>query len=140
MIKHPDEIPVTYLNKGQAYTISLVDTAPVQASHTPVKYRTYVRISFEDEQQRQRPGSCWQLWKEGRGTNEAHQRGGRLQAVEYVDSGQSGGAEDPSKPKVDLESSSYDGFCVTWSPPAGAAECPISVRFNFKTTLLLHDK
>ncbi|EOD48106.1 putative cp2 transcription factor protein [Neofusicoccum parvum UCRNP2] len=55
MIKHADEVPVTYLNKGQAYSIAIVDTAPSppQISSAPVKYRTYIRISFEDEQQRQ---------------------------------------------------------------------------------------
>lgn len=139
MIKHSDEIPVTYLNKGQAYTLNVIDTQ-LQQGAPPGKYRTFVRVSFEDETQRSKPAACWQLWKEGRGTNEAHQRGGRLQAVEYVDSGQSGGAEDPSKPKVDLESASFDGFCVTWSPPSGASECPISVRFNFLSTDFSHSK
>lgn len=139
MIKHSDEIPVTYLNKGQAYTLNVVDTQPQQVA-MPVRYRTFVRISFEDEQQRAKPAACWQLWKEGRGTNEAHQRGGRLQAVEYVESGQPGGAEDPSKPRIELECASFDGFCVTWSPPSGAAECPISVRFNFLSTDFSHSK
>lgn len=139
MVKHADEIPITYLNKGQAYTLNVVDTLSKQHS-APLKYRTFVRVSFEDEQQRQKPAACWQLWKEGRGTNEAHQRGGRLQAVEYVESGQVGGAEDPSKPRIELESASYDGFCVQWSPPAGALECPISVRFNFLSTDFSHSK
>ncbi|KFY15409.1 hypothetical protein V491_05692, partial [Pseudogymnoascus sp. VKM F-3775] len=81
MISNADEIPVTYLNKGQAYSVSIVDTQPMLPVPVGTRYRTFVRISFEDEQQRQRPASCWQLWKEGRGTNEAHQRGGKLQAV-----------------------------------------------------------
>ncbi|KAK3677235.1 hypothetical protein LTR78_002773 [Recurvomyces mirabilis] len=139
MIKHSNEIPVTYLNKGQAYTLNVVDTRN-QTPSSSARYRTFVRVSFEDEQQRAKPAACWQLWKEGRGTNEAHQRGGRLQAVEYVESGQLGNAEDPSKPRVELESQSFDGFCVTWSPPTGAAECPISVRFNFLSTDFSHSK
>lgn len=139
MTKHTDEIPVTYLNKGQAYTLNVVDTN-IQQSNGPVRYRTFVRVSFEDEQQRAKPSACWQLWKEGRGTNEAHHRGGRLQAVEYVESGQLGNAEDPSKPRIELESASFDGFCVLWSPPAGAFECPISVRFNFLSTDFSHSK
>jgi hypothetical protein len=138
MIKHADEIPVTYLNKGQAYTLNVVDTQHKPGAH--VQYRTFVRVSFEDEQQRQKPAACWQLWKEGRGTNEAHQRGGRLQAVEYVESGQIGNTEDPSKPRIDLECASFDGFCVVWSPPNGAAQCPISVRFNFLSTDFSHSK
>lgn len=139
MIKHADEIPVTYLNKGQAYTLNVVDTH-IQQPAVPVRYRTFVRVSFEDEQQRLKPSACWQLWKEGRGTNEAHQRGGRLQAVEYVESGQLGNAEDPSKPRIELECASFDGFCVVWTPPAGASECPISVRFNFLSTDFSHSK
>lgn len=142
MIKHADEIPVTYLNKGQAYTLSVVDSAPQQSVVGQLKYRTFVRVSFEEESQRQRPGACWQLWKEGRGTNEAHQRGGRLQAVEFVEPGQmNGGIEDPSRPKIELESASFDGFCVTWTPGAnGLTECPISVRFNFLSTDFSHSK
>jgi hypothetical protein len=138
MIKHADEIPVTYLNKGQAYTLNVHDTRSKPGAH--VQYRTFVRVSFEDEQQRQKPAACWQLWKEGRGTNEAHQRGGRLQAVEYVESGQVGNTEDPSKPRIELECASFDGFCVVWSPPNGAAQCPISVRFNFLSTDFSHSK
>lgn len=142
MVKHPDEIPVTYLNKGQAYAVSVVDTAPPprDASAGPLVYRTFIRISFHDETQRNRPAGCWQLWKEGRGTNEAHHRGGKLQAVEYVEVA-TGGDEDKKRPKVDLESSSFDGFSVTWSPPPnGPAEAAVSVRFNFLSTDFSHSK
>ncbi|QIX00556.1 hypothetical protein AMS68_006073 [Peltaster fructicola] len=138
MIKSSDEIPITYLNKGQAYTLNVVDTH-AQRRSAPVRYRTFVRVSFEDEQQRQRPAACWQLWKEGRGTNEAHQRGGRLQAVEYVASS-STNTNDPSKPRMELECASFDGFCVLWTPANGASECPISVRFNFLSTDFSHSK
>ncbi|KAG9204699.1 hypothetical protein G6514_000483 [Epicoccum nigrum] len=141
MVKQHDEVPVTYLNKGQAYSISLVDTNPSQAPPSTLKYRTYIRISFEDEQQRQRPASCWQLWKEGRGTNEAHQRGGRLQAVEFVDPSQVGGGEVQGRPKIELEKSSFDGFAVMWTPaPNAAPECSLAVRFNFLSTDFSHSK
>lgn len=141
MIKHPDEIPVTYLNKGQAYSISVVDTAPPQESTQPLKYRTYIRVSFDDEQQRSKPAACWQLWREGRGSNEAHQRGGKLLAVEYVDPIQGGDGENRHR-QIELESASFDGFCVTWTPnPAtGTSDCAISVRFNFLSTDFSHSK
>lgn len=140
MIRKSDEIPITYLNKGQGYTVVVVDTNPERSTSEPTKYRTYVRISFEDEQQRQRPGSCWQLWKEGRGSNEAHQRGGRLQAVEYVDQNQA--TSEPSiRSSVELESASFDGFSVTWSSiPGAAVECSFAVRFNFLSTDFSHSK
>lgn len=141
MIKHSDEIPISYLNKGQAYSLSVMDTASPLPSGAPIRYRTFVRISFEDEEQRAKPGSCWQLWKEGRGTTEAHQREGKLLAVEYVDTNQ-GGDEESRKPQIELENNSFDGFCVTWCPNPlnGRAECSISVRFNFLSTDFSHSK
>jgi hypothetical protein len=141
MIRQADEIPVTYLNKGQAYSMTIIDTSASAPAAVGVKYRTFVRVSFEDEQQRQRPAACWQLWKEGRGTNEAHQRGGKLQAVEYVDPNQ-GGDEETKKPRIELETASFDGFSVTWSPNAvtGTADCSVAVRFNFLSTDFSHSK
>ncbi|UPK90285.1 hypothetical protein LCI18_001220 [Fusarium solani-melongenae] len=140
MIKHSDEIPVTYLNKGQAYSLSVADTNATMPVAPGTKYRTFVRVSFEDDQQRQRPGVCWGLWKEGRGTNEAHQRGGKLQAVEYVEAGQPAEGDD-KRTRVELESSSFDGFCVTWTPGInGPPEVNIAVRFNFLSTDFSHSK
>jgi hypothetical protein len=138
MIKQPDEIPVTYLNKDQAYSISVFDITP-PASLQPLKYRTYIRVSFKDELQRSEPAACWQLWKEGRGSNEAHQRGSKLLAVEFVDHIQ-GGDDDHRHPQIELEKASFNGFCVTWSPnPAiGTSACAISVRFNFLSTDFSH--
>lgn len=140
MVKHAEEIPITYLNKGQAYSISIVDSNPSVPLPPGTKYRTFVRISFEDEQQRQRAGYCWQLWKEGRGSHEAHQRGGKLQAVEYVEANQLGDSED-KKTRVELDTASFDGFSVTWTPgPNGSAECNVAVRFNFLSTDFSHSK
>jgi len=141
MTKHHDEIPVTYLNKGQAYAISIVDTQPPPPSAMPSRYRTFIRISFHDETQRSRPAGCWQLWKDGRGTSEAHHRGGKLQAVEHVESQANGDDDKKKKAKVTLEGSSFDGFSVSWSPTvSGAAETSVSVRFNFLSTDFSHSK
>ncbi|KAI0123666.1 CP2 transcription factor [Xylariales sp. AK1849] len=140
MIKHADEIPVTYLNKGQAYSLSVVDSAASMPVAPGTRYRTFVRISFEDDQQRQKPGVCWSLWKEGRGTNEAHQRGGKLQAVEYVEAGQPAEGDD-KRTRVELDTASFDGFSVIWTPGAnGSSECNIAVRFNFLSTDFSHSK
>lgn len=141
MIKHNDEIPITYLNKGQAYVVSISDSMGLGPAQGPIKYRTVIRISFEDEQQRERPSACWQLWKEGRGLAEAHQRGGRLQAVEYVNPNQ-GVDEDTNRPHVELEKASFDCFSVTWSPSPGSASaaCSVAVRFNFLSTDFSHSK
>ena len=141
MIRDSDEIPVTYLNKGQAYVVSISDSLGLGPAAGPIKYRTVIRISFEDEQQRQRPSACWQLWKEGRGLAESHLRGGKLQAVEHVDPNQ-GGDEETKRPRVELEAASFDCFSVTWTPSAGSssAECSVAVRFNFLSTDFSHSK
>ncbi|KEY67961.1 hypothetical protein S7711_02166 [Stachybotrys chartarum IBT 7711] len=140
MIKQADEIPVTYLNKGQAYSLTVSDTNASMPIAPGTKYRTFVRISFEDEQQRQKPGVCWSLWKEGRGTNEAHQRGGKLQAVEYVEAGQPAEGDD-KRTRLEVESSSFDGFSIIWTPGInGTPEVNIAVRFNFLSTDFSHSK
>lgn len=140
MIKHMDEIPISYLNKGQAYSLSIIDTEPELPIMPGTRFRTYVRISFEDEQQRRKPGVCWSLWKEGRGTNEAHQRGGKLQAVEYVESALPPEG-DEKRTRVELESASFDGFSVIWTPGIhGNVECNLAVRFNFLSTDFSHSK
>lgn len=140
MIKQSDEIPITYLNKGQAYSLTVADTHAAMPLQPGVKYRTFVRVSFEDDEQRLKPGVCWGLWKEGRGTNEAHQRGGRLQAVEYVGAGQPADGDD-KRTRVELEHASFDGFSLTWTPGAsGAPELSVAVRFNFLSTDFSHSK
>jgi len=139
MTKNEDDIPVTYLNKCQTYKLSIRDSTPNQMPGAVCQYRTYVRISFEDEQQREKPATHWQLWKDGRGTNEAHQRGGKLQAVEYVPITQGQSAHRGAN--VEIQSEAFDGFCVLWTPTyQGQAECEVQVRFNFLSTDFSHSK
>ena len=101
MIRQADEVPVTYLNKGQIYEMRFYDGANVPSRSS--NYRIVVRISFDDEQQRQCPSAQWQLWKEGRGLSEAHQRGGKLHALEFVGT---------NSPSVKLETGSFDCFSL----------------------------
>lgn len=141
MIKNSRDIPISYLNKGQAYSLSVLDSRPPPMGSKVAQYRTHIRISFQEKEQRAKPGACWQLWKEGRGSSEAHQRGGKLQAVEYVDPFQ-GGDEDRQGRQIRVESTSFDGFCITWTanPTTGASDCTIPVRFNFLSTDFSHSK
>jgi hypothetical protein len=141
MVKNMSEIPVTYLNKGKAYNLSVIDLSPPIVSHEPLRYRTFVRVSFEERELRMKPSACWQLWKEGRGTAEAHQRGGKLLAVEYVGQFQDGSDAHRNR-QVQVENMSVDGFCVTWTvnPTTSASDCNIPVRFNFLSTDFSHSK
>ena len=140
MIKDPEEIPITYLNKGQAYALSVNDTLGTAMAPMQPRYRTTVRISFEDDEQRQKPAACWQLWKEGRGSAESHQRGGKLQAVEFAKSNQSEQDSGKARPRIDLEMASFDSFIVNWTPAPGSTDCNIAVRFNFLSTDFSHSK
>ncbi|RHZ56146.1 putative CP2 transcription factor [Aspergillus thermomutatus] len=131
---HAHEPPVTYLNKSQAYSVSIVDSTPPAHVPQPVKYRTSVRISFEEAAHRSNPARCWRLWKEARGAVEAQQRGGKMRALEFVDLRLGSKKNAPRIKKVD--SASFDGFCVTWTgtPGAGSSECVVNVRLNFLST------
>jgi hypothetical protein len=139
MVRRSDEIPITYLNKCQAYTMLIFDTTPpLLQPNVALNYRTYIRVSFEDELQRAQPGAYWKLWKEGRGLSEAHQRGGKLLAVESIDPHLLE-VDESRKSQIQLEKASFDGFCVTWFP-VGDPVCSISIRFNFLSTDFSHSK
>ena len=141
MVKHARDAPISYLNKGQAYNLTVMDSRPPMVSSESIRYRKFVRVSFEEEEQRSKPSTCWQLWKEGCGLNEAHHRGGKLLAVEYVDPIQAGG-DDHRHRRIQVEYASFDGFCVTWiaNPTTGNSDCAIPVRFNFLSTDFTHSK
>ncbi|KAI9927482.1 transcription factor [Aspergillus wentii] len=132
MVKHENETPVTYLNKGQIYHLSVLDSAPTEQG---TKYKTSVRIVFEDEELRSKTSSCWQLWRNSRGLREAGRRDGKLHALEYVDP-----AAERSKswkyPLAPLEKASLDGFSVTWTADvaAGVSGCTVPLRCNFLST------
>jgi hypothetical protein len=126
---------VTYLNKGQTYNLTVTDTQPPIKSDRSLEYRTCVRVSFEEEEQRSNPVGSWQLWKEGRGLKEAYDRKSELLAVEYVDP-ISDGARGQGHPNIQLINASVDGFCVTWRahPTTQVCEYTIPLRFNFLST------
>ncbi|PLN80159.1 hypothetical protein BDW42DRAFT_171318 [Aspergillus taichungensis] len=136
MIRDQREAPVTYLNKGQPYWLSVVDSMPPPLGMQSTRYRTSVRITFDEEAQVSDPVGCWQLWKEVRGQKEAHQQSRGLQAVEFL------APEEGRKDQVRLENVFLDGFCVSWTASLGAItpQCKIGVRFNFLSTDFTHSK
>ena len=104
------------LNINQAYSMSIVDTAPESAA---TLYRTSVWISLDD-QQLQNPEPFWHLW-----SSEAEglfQREDNPRAVELV-----------PKPSLGLLGKEFfDGFSIIWTLETnGCAVCIIAVRFNF---------
>ncbi|KAK9847922.1 hypothetical protein MYU51_017385 [Penicillium brevicompactum] len=129
MIHDPNDPTITYLNKGQTYSISITDLKSPPLANGLVKYRTSIRVSFQDKHQASRPTSSWQLWKDIRG-QESHRKDGLLRAVEFVD------LDPGNKRRTQLERISLDGFSIIWyaDSTAQASGCSIGVRFNFLST------
>lgn len=126
---------MTYLNKGQTYSLTVVDSRPPMQSGRLLRYRTFVRVSFEEEDQNSNPVASWQLWKEGRGLNEAYRRRGKLLGVEYVGPSQNG-ATSQAYCQIHLVKCSVDGFCVIWmvDPTKNVCGCAIPLTFHFLST------
>ena len=135
MIYNPDDAPVTYLNKGQTYSLSVTDLEPPPLTNELVKYRTSIRISFEEEEQASKAAACWDLWKNTRG-HVSHRKDGNLRAVELVD------LDEGNKGRIQLERTSLDGFSVIWHADSttGTLSCSMGVRFNFLSTDFNHSK
>lgn len=139
MEKRPNESPFTYLNRGKVYLMSVVDTIPQAVPPMrAVKYRTCIRILFEDQEQRSEPAVHWRLWEKNRRSRKAYEDGREQQAVEYVDSIEHGSKSREIR-QAQLQSASLDGFSVTWEvdPAADTADSPgytIPIRFNVLST------
>ncbi|KAJ5754210.1 hypothetical protein N7533_003753 [Penicillium manginii] len=127
MLRYINEYPVTYLNKGQTYSLKVADSKPPIRDIALVQYRMFVRVSFEEQDQRSDLVVSWQLWKDGRGRNEANKCRSELLA----DSAGCKGYH-----QIWLEKTYVDGFCVTWTadPMRKVSECLIPLRFNFLST------
>ncbi|KAL4913663.1 CP2 transcription factor-domain-containing protein [Aspergillus aurantiobrunneus] len=137
MVESADKLPMSYLNKGQVYDLTVMGLAPPITTVEPLRYRTFIRICFDEEEQRTNPAVCWQIWKDSRGISEAQQRGSELLAIEF--------ARDDDEEQyrhIQIEQTCLDGFCVTWivEPTSLSQRCSIPVRFNFLSTDFSHSK
>ncbi|KAJ5760410.1 hypothetical protein N7520_007566 [Penicillium odoratum] len=127
MMNESGDSPLSYLNKGQVYYLTVMDTAPPAKTDKMTTYRTFVRVTFDQELARSNPATCWQLWKEGRGASSGQQQDETLFALEYA-----GG----DSPQFQIEHKGFDGFSVTWSIDSTArfSSCHIPICFNFLST------
>ncbi|OJD19614.1 hypothetical protein AJ78_00471 [Emergomyces pasteurianus Ep9510] len=62
MVKYPDEILITYLDKGKAYTMSVLNTMTSGAQS--LKYHIFICVSFENDVQRSEPSNLNQAEEE----------------------------------------------------------------------------
>jgi len=144
MLRHSSDIPVTYLNKRQAYTVSVVDTSAAVQNKDLKRYRTTVRIAFDEEDQRRTAPACWRLWKDGRGTLESGGNPDRLRAIDYepVETRAANEKKSNTETKLQVEEStaSFDRFTVTWSSKSPKPTVYFCVRFLFLSTDFSHSK
>lgn len=119
------EPPVSYLNRNSVYCLTVRDDASLSNAKRPVKYRTTIRVRFDQEEERSDPSACWQLWNEARVKTDGYRQKSPC-AIEYA--GQSS--------FVEIEQQSFDGFSVTWVGDLAllVPECKIPLRFNFLST------
>jgi hypothetical protein len=144
MLRHSSDIPVTYLNKRQAYTVSVIDTSSAVQNKELKRDRTTVRIAFDEEDQRRTAPACWRLWKDGRGTLESGGNPDRLRAIDYEPVETRAANEKKSNTEMNLQveesTTSFDRFTVTWSSTSPKPTVYFCVRFLFLSTDFSHSK
>jgi hypothetical protein len=144
MLRHSSDIPVTYLNKRQAYTVSVIDTSSAVQNKERKHYRTTVRIAFDEEDQRRTAPACWRLWKDGRGTLESGGNPDKLRAIDYEPTETRAANEKKSNTdtihQVEDSTTSFDRFTVTWSSTSPKPSLYFCVRFLFLSTDFSHSK
>ncbi|KAF7727931.1 grainyhead-like [Apophysomyces ossiformis] len=106
-----DESPLTYLNKGQYYTIHLRDT-----EHFDGDILSTVAIMFHDESHRKSAGNYWRFWL-------GQQQDPLARAIDMDDNRSTGIHH--------VESKAFDRISFMWNGKTGAS---IQVRFNCLST------
>ncbi|KAJ5287560.1 hypothetical protein N7478_003246, partial [Penicillium angulare] len=129
MTRNSEDPTLSYLNKGQAYKLSIMDSNPSMTGGQAKRYRAFVRVTFDKEDARLNPAACWQLWREARAMNYNPRKESVPFAVEFS------GAANP-RFQCQIEQKSFDGFCITWTmdPAAGFNLFDLSVRLHFLST------
>lgn len=142
MLRHSRDIPVTYLNKRQSYTVSVVDKSPAVQNPEVKQYRTTVRIAFDEEGQRRSAPTCWRLWKDGRGTLESGGDPDKLRAIDYepTETRNANEKKANSSTSFQVEESSFDRFTITWSSNSETPTIYFCLRFLFLSTDFSHSK
>ncbi|KAJ5725645.1 uncharacterized protein N7483_007002 [Penicillium malachiteum] len=122
---------LSYLNKGQAYKLSIFDSKPHVVNGQTKQYRTFVRVAFDQDTPRSNPAACWQLWREAKAISKNSQKENFPLAVEF-----SGPVS--SDFQYQIEQEFFDGFCITWemdsSTGTGSTLCDILIRLHFLST------
>lgn len=137
---HDSHEEMTYLDRDQAYLISITDTAPspVSISFSPAKYRyryrTSIHVSFENEEQKCRSAYYWNLWQSGHVrkagiTDSRPPKGLEFEASSALLTGI------VQNVNFHLENTHVDRFTFTWTTMASKyPQCQFAVSFHFVST------
>ncbi|KAJ5288154.1 hypothetical protein N7478_003840 [Penicillium angulare] len=136
MIQGSNDIPITYLNKGQTYPLTIIDSKPPSTQNGLTHYRTSIRITFDTTEHTSNPNSCWSLWKAS-SAQDMSRKSRVMNAVELANLGQNQGQTN----NFHVEKTSLDGFSIKWFTDAsGIPACTLGIRFNFLSTDFSYSK
>lgn len=123
--------PLTYLDKGQTYTITVSDTHLTTPSPSGLVYHMVVGVLFSNKELRSNSAKYLQGWKD------AQESASESRMVKYI--GQQGLSGNRNSP-FQIQSVSLNGFSGTWAPETeiGPFKCAINVNFHFLSSDFSH--
>ncbi|KAF9129459.1 grainyhead-like [Mortierella sp. 14UC] len=111
-MQRQDETPVTYLNKGQFYTVVLEDTEEFDGDITSV-----IKVTFHDGSHRRLAARYWSFWL-------SQQSNPKIARALDIEKASSSGM-------MEVQSKTFDRISFKWNGKAGAK---LMVRFNCLST------
>ncbi|KAF9157130.1 grainyhead-like [Linnemannia schmuckeri] len=111
-MQRQDETPVTYLNKGQFYTVVLEDTEEYDGDITSV-----IKVTFHDASHRRLAARYWSFWL-------SQQSNPKIARALDIEKASSSGM-------MEVQSKTFDRISFKWNGKAGAK---LMVRFNCLST------
>ncbi|KAG0203543.1 grainyhead-like [Mortierella sp. GBA30] len=111
-MQHQGDTPVTYLNKGQFYTISLQDTEEYDGD-----IHSVIKVTFHEEAHRKLAARYWSFWL----SQQTNPKTARALDIEKAS----------STGMMEVHSKTFDRISFKWNGKAGAK---LMVRFNCLST------
>ncbi|KAF9944116.1 grainyhead-like, partial [Mortierella alpina] len=111
-MQHQGDTPVTYLNKGQFYTVSLQDAEEFDGDINSV-----IKVTFHEEAHRKMAARYWSFWL----SQQTNPKTARALDIEKAS----------STGMMEVQSKTFDRISFKWNGKAGAK---LMVRFNCLST------
>lgn len=125
---------MTYLDRDQAYLITIYDSSPSPGRMSPPKYRTSIQVSFENDEQKRRSEYYWKLWQSSHLSKNATMNSRPLKGLEFAASSALFTGINQNV-NIHLENTSIDRFTFTWTTmPSEHPQCQFAVSFHFVST------